>query len=249
MLSVEKIQKNWDLFIDKISKLKSGILTDFYLKYEERFSTMPASGNKAFHNAFVGGYIDHVLRVNKLATEILAVWMSNGAKIDFTQSELEFVALNHDLGKFGDEEHEYYVSQDSDWHYKRGEIYKHNPSLHHMNTPDRTLFILQDLQVPLTKTEYLSIKLHDGLYDESNKGYLVSYSDEKRLFSNLPYIIHQADLTATRIEYDLFHNESSNSSKKSVIKQEEPVILKATTTEKKSVKTQGKYSDLLNKIK
>jgi len=51
----------------------------------------------------------------------------------------------------------------------------------------------------VSETEYLSIKLHDGLYEEANKAYYMSNADHG-IKSNLPYVIHQADLTATRIE-------------------------------------------------
>jgi hypothetical protein len=38
-------------------------LIEFYNKHEEEFMLMPASHKKAYHNAFPGGYVDHVNRV------------------------------------------------------------------------------------------------------------------------------------------------------------------------------------------
>jgi hypothetical protein len=34
-----------------------------YDEFEDRIAMMPASSMAHFHNAFAGGYIDHVLRV------------------------------------------------------------------------------------------------------------------------------------------------------------------------------------------
>ena len=56
--------------------------------------------------------------------------------------------------------------------------------------------------IDFTENEYLGIKLHDGLYEEANKSYLVSYSPESRLRTNLPIILHQADMLASRVEWE-----------------------------------------------
>ena len=94
--------------------------------------------------------------------------------------------LHHDLGKVGDLEHDYYIPQDSDWHRKnRGEIYKHNPSLQYMKVPDRGLWLLQHYGVKVTDKEYIGIKLTDGMYDEANKAYLMSYNPDYNLRSNM----------------------------------------------------------------
>ena len=71
-----------------------------------------------------------------------------------------------------------------------------------MTVPDRGLWLLNQIGVEVSKNEYLAIKLHDGLYDEANKPYLMSWSPETKLRTSLPYIIHQADLLAARIEFE-----------------------------------------------
>jgi predicted HD phosphohydrolase len=44
---------------------------------------------------------------------------SNGSRYDyFTKEELVFSALNHDLGKMGDENHESYIPQTDKWRKK-----------------------------------------------------------------------------------------------------------------------------------
>jgi hypothetical protein len=48
----------------------------------------------------------------------------------------------------------------------------------------------------------LAIQTHDGLYDEGNKKYLFTYLPEQKPRTSLPFILHQADLMAARIEFE-----------------------------------------------
>ena len=48
----------------------------------------------------------------------------------------------------------------------------------------------------------ITIQTHDGLYDEANKKYLATYMPEQKPRTSLPYIVHQADLMAARIEFE-----------------------------------------------
>jgi hypothetical protein len=72
----------------------------------------------------------------------------------------------------------------------------------YMTVPDRGLWLLSQLDIEVSKNEWLAIKLHDGLYDESNKPYLLSWAPETKLRTSLPIIIHQADMMAARIEFE-----------------------------------------------
>ena len=66
-LTAEQIQENWDIFINNIEVFITGErkqkLLDFYSKYQDRLMLMPAAHKKEYHNAFPGGYIEHVNRV------------------------------------------------------------------------------------------------------------------------------------------------------------------------------------------
>ena len=59
MLSAEKIQSNWDRYINEIkvniSKDRADILISFLEKYQERIMMMPASSKNWHHSAFEGG--------------------------------------------------------------------------------------------------------------------------------------------------------------------------------------------------
>ena len=110
-LSPEQIQSNWNKFINNIETYITGIrqtqLLDFYNKHQEELCLMPASHKKAYHNAFPGGYIDHVNRVVECALKLHNVWEEMGADTStYTNEELVFSAINHDLGKMGDENEE-----------------------------------------------------------------------------------------------------------------------------------------------
>jgi hypothetical protein len=121
----------------------------------------------------------------------------------YTTEELVFSALNHDLGKMGDEENESYIPQDDKWRKEKlGEDYKFNDKIPFASVPDRGLYLLQSHGIQYTFNEMITIQTHDGLYDEANKKYLMTYMPEQKPRTSLPYIVHQADLMAARIEFE-----------------------------------------------
>lgn len=215
-LTAEQLVENYDKFLtyidDHITGERRDQLKQLYIDHQERIMLMPASSKEHHHNAFPGGYVLHVMNVIDAAFKVVDTWKAMGADIDFTNEELVFAAINHDLGKIGDEDHEMYIVQDSDWHRKnQGALYKMNPLPEFMLIPDRSLFLLQQRGIKVSLKEWFGIKLHDGLYDESNKPYYIAYDKNARLRSNLPYILHQADSIAARVEYDHWLKGSSKS--------------------------------------
>lgn len=171
-------------------------LKKMYEVFKDELISAPASGRTYFHNCFPGGYLDHILRVTELALKMAGIYKAAGANVAFTKQELVFSALHHDLGKLGDETGPYYLDQDSDWHRKRGELYKHNDNIQYFKAPERGLVLLQRYGVTVTDNEWLAIKLSDGLYCEGNASYLKNNG----MKTDLPYIIHWADNMATRVE-------------------------------------------------
>jgi len=204
-LSAEQLQQNFDELIgiieQHISNPRKEKLIKMYKDHQERLMLMPASGNINYHNCFPGGYIDHINRVVKCALELLNIWTTLGAQIDFTVEELVFAAINHDLGKMGTEQAEQYIPNPSEWHRKnQGKIYTNNPANSFMTVPDRSLKLLADRGIVVTDNEWFGIKLHDGMYEEANKAYFVNYNPDSALRTNLPYLLHHADMLASRIE-------------------------------------------------
>lgn len=208
-LTAEQIQMNWVEFTTNIETYITGDrkqkLLNFYNKYQERIMLMPASHKKEYHSAFPGGYVDHVNRVVKAALSMSAVWEGFGADMTtFTTEELVFSAINHDLGKMGDEENESYIPQTDKWRRdKLGEEYMHNKAIAFASIPDRGLFLLQSHGIQYTFNEMLAIQTHDGLYDSANEKYLKSFMPETKPRTSLPFILHQADMMAARIEFEI----------------------------------------------
>tara|TARA_B100002019_G_scaffold110770_1_gene95286 strand:+ start:20848 stop:21513 length:666 start_codon:yes stop_codon:yes gene_type:complete len=165
----------------------------------------PASGKVQYHNAFTGGYIDHVLNVTRTAKGMCLLFKKLGGEVDFEEEELMFAALNHDLGKLGDLTGDYYLPEESDWHRKnQGSMFKINPDIQSMTVPDRAFFLLNHFGITMTQKEFLGIKLADGMYDESNEFYLKSFRLGGELKTLLPKILHWADHMATTLEYTEF---------------------------------------------
>ena len=208
-LTAEKIQSNWIEFISNIdtyiSSPRKEKLIEFYETYQERIILMPASHKKEYHSAFPGGYVDHVNRVVRGALSMSGLWEGFGCDMTtFTTEELVFSAINHDLGKMGSETEESYITQDDKWRREKlGEDYKFNTKVPFASVPDRGLFMLQSHGITYTFNEMLAIQTHDGLYDDANKKYLMTYMPEQKPRTSLPFILHQADMMAARIEFEV----------------------------------------------
>ena len=139
----------------------------------------------------------------------------------------------------GDEQNEAYIPQTDQWRKdKLGEDYKFNDRLEYMSVPDRGLHLLMSHGIQFSKNEMLAIKLHDGLYDEANKPYLLTWMPETKPRTSLIYIVHQADLMAARIE---FEHEWLPKFKSNLPNQEKNFKLesKETTAKKQSIKTKA----------
>jgi hypothetical protein len=205
----EQIQSNWGEFLGNISNYiaepRQQKLLDFYKKFEDRVILMPAANHKKYHSAFPGGYVDHVNRVVRGALATSDMWESFGCNMStFTKEELVFSAINHDLGKMGSEEHEAYIPQTDKWRKEKlEEDYTFNTALPFASVPDRGLFLLQQHDVKYSFNEMVAIQTHDGIYDPANEKYLKGFMPETKPRTSLPFILHQADMMAARIEFEI----------------------------------------------
>tara|TARA_B100000780_G_scaffold157738_1_gene110360 strand:- start:1110 stop:1886 length:777 start_codon:yes stop_codon:yes gene_type:complete len=225
ILTAEKIQSNWITFNNHIETHITGDrkqqLLDFYKKFEDRVILMPAAHKREYHSAFPGGYVDHVNRVIEASLKMYDVWEQFGMDVTtFTVEELIFSAINHDLGKMGDSEHEAYIPQTDNWRREKlGEEYMFNKKLAFSAVPDRGLFLLQEHGIKYSFNEMVAIQTHDGLYDSANEKYLKGFMPEQKPRTSLPFILHQADMMAARIEFEIewlpkFSKNSVDASKK-----------------------------------
>jgi hypothetical protein len=215
-LSEAEIQQNYQEFIAFVGNEFKGERKERLLKmYSEEhlglsLAMSPASTTEHFHLCHPGGYIQHVMNVVRNSFAQKKVYEINGGTVDWTDEEMVFAALHHDLGKLGDPEFgDYYVAQNESWKEKKGELYKLNPNLPYMEVTDRAVFLLQKYGIPMTWKEYLGIKLADGIYNEASKKYLIQYNPDLFLKTDLPRIIHLADYLSCFTERNVMVNSKA----------------------------------------
>jgi hypothetical protein len=216
MLEAEKIKTNWEQYraiVNTTFPTRKAELNKMYDDLEDRMVMMPASSIAHFHNAFAGGYVDHILRVIDCTKALWITWKSMGADMSgYTEEEMIFAAMHHDLGKVGfpGDGNEVYQVETSDWHRKnQNKMYKHNENIPFTMVPDLSIWLLQEYGVKLSWTEYQAIKIHDGMYDDANKPYFVARSAQAKLKTNLPILLHHADHMAAQIEFERWRNRDA----------------------------------------
>jgi hypothetical protein len=211
-LTEEQLNENYENFLNVIKESFTGERQEKLLtlysesRYGIQLATAPASARANFHNAFPGGYILHVLNVEKATRGVQKVFTAMGGVIDYTEEERVMAALHHDLGKLGDEEFGgYYLPQTDEWRQKKlGELFKYNDEAPPWEVTDRALYILQKDDIALTWKETLAIKLSDGMFPEKNRPYFASL---KGLKTHLPNIIHWGDWISCRAEKDQWDHQ------------------------------------------
>ena len=73
--------------INRLKERKDKLLA-MYNDLGDRMSIQPASSVDHYHNAFEGGYVDHVLRVIKCAKHVYKLWEDLGADMSgYTKDE------------------------------------------------------------------------------------------------------------------------------------------------------------------
>ena len=244
-LTAEQIQKNYDKHIkilyhylpeDRAKKCEKMIES-----FGTEYATAPASSKSWYHNAFMGGYVDHVNRVVQYAVKQKELYEQMGGNIDFTDEELVFSAIFHDLGKVGDEGRPSYIPQTDKWRQdKLHEMFTPNKELEFMLVPDRSLFTLQKNGIEVSKNEYIAIKLHDGVFSDANKPYWFSNNPHSRMKTSIANILHSADFLASKVEYDKWLLETGGV--------KEPAAKKSKSSTGRTVKSSQGLNNLLNKL-
>jgi hypothetical protein len=210
MLDSKEILSLHERFRSKVKTLfptRATELNDMYndLEDDDRLLS-PASSIEHFHNAFPGGYMEHVLRVVDFAEREYHRWQEDGLLTNnFDLEELLFAAFHHDLGKLGlpGKGNGLFVPNTSDWHVKnQGKIYVTNPKLPFAVDADTSLYMLQHYGIKMTWQEQYAIRVHGGPYDKINEPYNFTFWAENKPKTNIGTILHYADLKATRFEFE-----------------------------------------------
>ena len=243
MLQAEDILKNFE----KHKKIVDTYITDrkdsvlaMLDSLGENYVMAPASGRSWYHNAFAGGYVDHVNRVVEYAVKQSRLYQEMGGTVDYTDEELVFAALFHDLGKIGDGTKANYLPQTDKWRQdKLSEMYTFNPDLDFMLIPDRSLFILQNFGIKVSQKEFLAIRLHDGVFDKANEAYFFSNVESSRQKTSIISVMHSADFLASKVEYDMWKANGGTS---------KPKRPKTTSSTGRSVKSSEGLNNILKNL-
>ena len=82
------------------------------------------------------------------------------------------VALVHEIGKLGTLENELFVEQDSKWHREKlGQNFKYSENSQKMSVGHRTLFLLQSYKIALSRDEWQTVLLSQGMHFPENAFY------------------------------------------------------------------------------
>ena len=242
-LSAEKIQSNYKKhfkIIDTYLGDRKDSVKDMLKHMEEIYAMAPASGKTWYHSAFAGGYVDHVNRVVEYAVKQSRLYQEMGGTVDYTEEELVFAALFHDLGKLGDGDQPNYIPQTDKWRQdKLSEMYTFNSDLDFMLIPDRSLYILQKFGIKVSQKEFLAIRCHDGVFDKANEAYFFSNVESSRQKTSIISVLHTADFLASKVEYDIWKKNGGSS---------QPKRPKTTSSTGKSVKSSEGLSNMLKNL-
>ncbi len=166
--TIGQIEKNWNQFEKLCKRLSDDGLNLLLEGLGQRLVACPASPRNDQYGCYPGGVIEHALEVTALMRSLAKTY-----DLKIPVASILKVGLLHEIGKVGDLELDYFVEQDSDWHRdKLGQYYKYNEELNKMSVSHRTLFLLQQFGVKLTKDEWLAIQLASGSHFEENRFYV-----------------------------------------------------------------------------
>jgi hypothetical protein len=176
-------------------------LTKMYDMFKPRLFSAPASAKVHYHNAYPGGYLDHILKVIEASDYVTRLFRKLQGEPGFTESERIFAAMHHDLGKLGDEDGPYYYPENDPYWHKKGSRFKCNDEVQTMAVDDRTLYLLNVHDVKYTKNEMIGIRMANGMFSDAAK----AYYETRDVFGHrswIGYVIHWADWMATCAEKD-----------------------------------------------
>ena len=242
-LTAEKIRSNYEKhlkIVDTYIGDRKDSIKEMISHMEDTYVMAPASGKTWYHSAFPGGYVDHVNRVVEFAIAQHNLYEKMGGTIDYTQEQLVFAALFHDLGKMGDGDRPNYIPQTDKWRQdKLSEMYTYNPDLDFMLIPDRSLFILQKFGIKVDQKEFLGIRCHDGVFDKANEAYFFSNVESSRQKTSIISVMHSADFLASKVEYDMWKANGGTS---------KPKRPKTTSSTGRSVKSSEGLNNILKNL-
>lgn len=167
MNTQNNIEELWSTFESLIGKINRPGVQELIEELGQRIAEAPASVTTDGFDATPGGLLKMTLAVTSKMNQLRnALDMS-----DIPSSSLLVVGLFHGLGMIGDRYDDYLIPHDSDWHIGKGIHYKYNDKLPKSLVSHRSLILLQEFGVTLSKDEWLAIALSGGAHRDENKFY------------------------------------------------------------------------------
>lgn len=197
MLSEEQIVKNWERFSSLLLQTgehRSGQLQEMLNHFSDRLIMAPASSKKSYHGCFVGGLVDHSLRVLKNCTRMAKV--APDVYGSLSEESVVFASLLHDFGKVGDLTNERYVPQTNNYYKDKGNLFEINKAMPYATVSHMSVFLLQHFGVKATWDEWQAILLNDGMVLPENKPYAMFETP-------LALLVHQSDRLSCEQEKSL----------------------------------------------
>jgi hypothetical protein len=166
------------------------ILRDFHRSHWDKVSSAPGSSHN--HQAWSGGYLEHIRQVNEFAVRLYEVWSQMGVledlKItgeDFSLSDAVLVTTVHDLEKI------FRLNYDSDGNLAL------NTELSSKAQREAFKFdLLKKYKIELTTSQLHALQFAEGMTD-------TDYSPNNRVMSPLAAFVHVCDLMSARGSYNL----------------------------------------------
>ena len=178
MLTAEEIETNFAKFREHCTNTgnRSKNVLELVDFLGTQLALCPASTR--YHMCEPGGLVKHSLNVLENAVRLRRAF-----KWQINDSSLILSALFHDIGKIGlvSEENgekklvDFYVDAEK-WKQERyGTRYEVNQDINssrlYMETPQRSVYIMQQFGITLSREEYLAILLNDGWVVDANREY------------------------------------------------------------------------------
>jgi hypothetical protein len=165
----EQIQSNFELFykLSQKDELRAETYGFFLETLGERLALCPFNCRETQGWGYPGGLIEYSLSVlNHLRRE------NDAHDLGLSTNSMITVSLFHALGKVGDIEHDLYIKEDSTWHQEKlGQYFKFNENIEKMTVEHRSLWLLNHLEVKLSKDEWLAVMLSSGALADESKFY------------------------------------------------------------------------------
>ena len=175
----EKIESNWNTYESLCKRFGDPHIDSMLEILGQRLAECPYAPRTEQPGCYTGGLIDLTLKVTSSMRKL-----NDMLDEKLPTASILKVGLLHDLGKVGDLEADQFLEQDSDWHREKlGQLYKYNESLTKMAYPHRTLWLLQQFGVELTRDEWEAIYVAGGMHLEENRFYAGSKSSLTRILT------------------------------------------------------------------